>query len=152
MLPSNVTSNLDYLANLGILDFDAASYIAGTRPRYVGSPGRDIPPVVYTTLDGTNLKQPAYDNFNGKVSQTPLWKKFLFGALAIGGMFFWGPQLVKLCRNLKLPSFKNLFSRGKNSAKNLHQQAKNSSLWNNTKTAFMNNWTRVKNAAKRNKP
>ena len=41
----NWAANLDMLAQNGVLDYDAPSYITGQKPRYVGSP--DIIPSPY---------------------------------------------------------------------------------------------------------
>ncbi len=113
MLPPNVTSNLDFLANIGVLDFDAASYIAGSQPRYIGSPQAILPPVVHTPMDGKHLAQPSADNFNGKTSSASLWTKILLSATAISLLIAKGSKIGKFVKGFKLPSIKNLFPKFK---------------------------------------
>ncbi len=114
MLPPNVTANLDFLANIGVLDFDAASYIAGSSPRYIGYTNNILPPIVHTPMDGKHLVQPSEDSFNGKTaSDGSLWTKILLSAAAISAAIIGGPKLGKSIKSLKLPSIKNLFPKFK---------------------------------------
>ena len=89
----NWAGNLDMLAQNGVLDFDAASYIMGQKPRYVGNPSHPNP------FNGQppsipNLQQPEIDEFrpetkkDDKQPSLPAWKKWVFGALAVGVLVF----------------------------------------------------------------
>ena len=105
----NWAGNLDMLAQNGVIDFDAASYIMGQPLRYVGnptnpSPFNGQPPTM------TNLNQPKIDEFKinnqqnqgGQPSSIPTWKKVAFGALAIGGLAFFGYKFKSIsswCKN-----------------------------------------------------
>lgn len=93
----NWAGNLDMLAQNGVIDFDAASYIMDKSPRYVGNPANPSPfsgqpPTM------TNLNQPKIDEFNMNsdkkdVAKPSSWKKWAFGALALGGLIFGGFKL-----------------------------------------------------------
>ena len=93
----NWAGNLDMLAQNGVIDFDAASYIMNKSPRYVGNPSHPSP------FNGqpptmTNLNQPKIDEFNMNsdkkdVAKPSSWKKWAFGALALGGLIFGGFKL-----------------------------------------------------------
>ena len=93
----NWAGNLDMLAQNGVIDFDGASYIMGQPLRYVGNPSHPSPfngqpPTI------TNLNQPKIDEFkmNGDkkdVAKPSSWKKWAFGALALGGLIFGGFKL-----------------------------------------------------------
>lgn len=87
----NWAGNLDMLAQNGVLDFDGASYITGQKPRYVGNPAHPSP------FNGQppsipNLQQPDIDEFrpqgqkDDNSPKLPAWKKWAFGALAIGAL------------------------------------------------------------------
>lgn len=93
----NWAGNLDMLAQNGVIDFDAASYIMDKPPRYVGNPSHPSP------FNGqpptmTNLNQPKIDEFNMNgdrkdTAKPASWKKWAFGALALGGLIFGGFKL-----------------------------------------------------------
>ena len=55
MLSGNLTANLDNLARIGVIDFDAAAYIAGTNPRFYGAPNAYTSPFVDTPMDYTTF-------------------------------------------------------------------------------------------------
>ena len=113
----NWAGNLDMLAQNGVIDFDAASYIMGQPLRYVGnptnpSPFNGQPPTM------TNLNQPKIDEFKinnqqnqeGQPSSIPTWKKVAFGALAIGGYKFRAklvPFIKKQFGKINLKNAKN---------------------------------------------
>ena len=155
MLDPNITMNLDHLANLGILDYDAAAHIAGCRPRYAGNPNNPfIPPVVHTPLDGA-LFNPAPDTFNGKSLETPSkitdslfpnapdWKKWLFGAVVVLG----GMSILRGVKNFKLSNLfapiKKLFGKSGTTASNV---ASNSSNF------IKNSWKKVVGMFSKAKP
>ncbi len=111
----NWAYNLDTLAQNGILDFDAPSFITGQAPRYVGTPS--LPPSPYAgppLPSAPAMKQPEVDEFHREKTKTPskkddknyvknpLWKKLLFGAVALTalGVGIW-----------KFKSIKNLFKK-----------------------------------------
>lgn len=90
----NWAGNLDMLAQNGVIDFDGASYIMGQPLRYVGNPTNPNP------FNGqpptmTNLNQPKIDEFKMSgdkkdVAKPSSWKKWAFGALALGALIFGG--------------------------------------------------------------
>ena len=103
----NWAGNLDMLAQNGVIDFDAASYVMGQPLRYVGNPANPNP------FNGqpptmTNLSQPQIDEFKMNsdrkdIAKPSSWKKWAFGALALGGLIFGGfklkSKLVPLAKN-----------------------------------------------------
>ncbi len=120
VMSSNWASNLDMLAQNGVLDFDAASFVTGQAPRYVGAPSLPPSPYVGPPLPpAPALSQPQVDEFHQKKAKiptkeeqnkdyikNPTWKKLLFGALAIGAV---SVGIVKLKSLNKLT--KNLFNK-----------------------------------------
>lgn len=90
----NWAGSLDMLAQNGVIDFDAASYIMGQPLRYVGNPAHPNP------FNGqpptmTNLQQPNIDEFKpqtdkDKSPKLPMWKKLAFAAIAVGGLAIGG--------------------------------------------------------------
>lgn len=119
-MSGNWANNLDMLAQNGVLDFDAASFVTGQAPRYVGAPYAPYSPYLGPPLpNAPALNQPQTDEFQqGKTKiplqekqnrdfiKNPTWKKLLFGALAIGAV---GVGIVKLKSLNKLT--KNLFNK-----------------------------------------
>ena len=89
----NWAGNLDMLAQNGVIDFDAASYVMGQKPRYVGNPAHPNP-FNGQTPSIPNLQQPEIDEFRpqgqsqDKSSKLPLWKKIAFGVLVVGTLGF----------------------------------------------------------------
>lgn len=73
----------DMLASEGIIDFDAAAYLTGSRPRYAGSPQFPLTDMPNLNLSGP--KSDVYDTKNNSIIKNPNWKKWLFAAIAIGG-------------------------------------------------------------------
>lgn len=103
-MSSNWAYNLDMLAQNGILDFDAPSFITGQAPRYVGSPSAPPSPYIGPLPNAPAIKQPEVDVFrqeeakvptkkeeNKEYVKNPSWKKWLFGAVAIAtvGVGIW---------------------------------------------------------------
>ena len=94
-MSENWAFDLDMLAHNNVLDFDAPAYVREQRPRYVGSPAVMPSPFGVQQPDTSNLEQPQNDEFkpaqnNKELVKNPAWKKFLFGALALGGLGFAG--------------------------------------------------------------
>jgi len=99
-MTSNWANNLDILAQNGVLDFDAASFVTGQAPRYVGAPSAPPSPYIGPPLPSAPaLKQPQVDEFhqekakipskkeeNKDYIKNPTWKKLLFGAVAVGAV------------------------------------------------------------------
>lgn len=82
----NWVNSTDMLADAGIIDFDAAAYITGSRPRYMGSP--QFP---FAGVPNLNLSGPSSDVYgasDNKIVKNPSWKKWLFGVLAVGGAVY----------------------------------------------------------------
>ena len=116
-MTTNWAYNLDMLAQNGVLDFDAPSFVMGQNPRYVGSPMRPPSPYAGQVPPAPALNQPEMDEFKPQKQkqpqtdkqdnideiQNPSWKKWLFGALAIGGLVFLGfkgKSIYKWVKNL----------------------------------------------------
>lgn len=95
----NLGFNADMLAQNKVLDFDAAAYLMDTAPRYIGNPTGPTAPFVMPNQsnpipDAKLPQQPQIDEFQ-KQSEDKLnmpkvasWKKWAFGALAIGTAIF----------------------------------------------------------------
>lgn len=96
-------TSVDMLADAGIINFDAAAYVTGTRPRYACTPQFPI-----EQMPSLDLSQPQADTFSSSTSNSivknPGWKQWVFGALAIGGLV-WGAKT--LSKN-PIKSFGNL--------------------------------------------
>ena len=120
MLSPGLVNNLDNLAREGIIDYDAASFILGTKPRYIGNPTyQQLPLPDMSDVDTSNLKQPEKDEMHythneaqDLKSKNPLWKKALFAVVAGGLLIFGGRKLIKLkpVQNL-INKFMNLFKK-----------------------------------------
>lgn len=92
-MTSNWAYNLDTLAQNGILDFDAPSYIMEKSPRYVGKPTSETSPFQgpLPNVPGLNaLESDEYVNKKDGQFKNPSWKKWLFGSLALGGIVLGG--------------------------------------------------------------
>lgn len=104
-------NDLDALASAGVIDFDAPAYIYGTKPRYYGNPAFEtIPPNL------PKPQQPQSDIFdkNPTPVKNPSWKKWLFGALATGGIIFGASKLKfvkKLFKKINLTNLKTIPSK-----------------------------------------
>lgn len=91
IMSENWAYNLDMLAQNNVINFDAPAYIRGEKPRYVGSPNT-MPP---DFIPGKMQEQPKKDEFvkpsdDTNAVKNPSWKKWLFGALALGGVALLG--------------------------------------------------------------
>lgn len=95
-------TSVDMLADAGIINFDAAAYVTGSKPRYIGNLPRPIdqmpslnlglPDDVLSPLQADVYNPLASNNSpagNNSPVKNPAWKKMLFGALSIGGII-WG--------------------------------------------------------------
>jgi len=144
-MDSNWVSALDMLAAGGVIDFDAPAYLLDQKPRYVGHPDLERLPLenpIYLP-QGTKLKNvPDKDLFDkskdGNLIHNPKWKKFMFGAVALGGIisaFIFLKNPLSAIKSFKLPklSLPKLnfpkFTGVKNFA---------SKIWNGIKVPF--NW------------
>lgn len=98
-MAENWVYNLDMLAQNGVINYDAASFIKGQPPRFVGNPTNppDANPAVFDEVPKAPLmSQPDVDEFNKQNSQEkkdglvklPLWKKLAFSALLACGLGF----------------------------------------------------------------
>lgn len=143
----NWAGNLDMLAQNGVIDFDAASYIMDKSPRYVGNPSHPSP------FNGqpptmTNLNQPKIDEFNMNsdkkdVAKPSSWKKWAFGALALGGLIFGGfklkSKLIPWAKNtwnkVGLKSVGNWISKKTKSVGNFFKKG-----WNSTGGYLKKGW------------
>ena len=125
---SNWSYNLDMLAQNGVLDFDAPSFIMGQNPRYVGRPAYPPSPFVGQVPKVPALNQPEIDEFKQNPIQTPkkeekdtnslknpAWKKWLFGTLAVGSLIFAGfkfKSIKKWFKNISSKNIKNSIVKG----------------------------------------
>ena len=100
-MSENWAYNLDMLAQNGVLSYDAPSFVMGQTPRYVGAPSSPPSPFVDVPPRAPAMSQPEIDEFkrekqdmpetgdkDNNFIKNPLWKKLLFGTLAIGGIGF----------------------------------------------------------------
>ena len=128
----NWANNLDMLAQNGVLDYDAASYIMGQPPRYVGnpvmpSPFAGQPPVA------PNMQQPEIDEFKpskdkNDIVKNPSWKKWAFALITASAFVFGGWKF----KSKFLPFIR----------KNLLK----------TKSFIQNNWNKLINVFKKKTP
>ena len=128
MLSPNVTANLDHLASLGILDYDAAAHIAGTAPRYIGSPTHYVSPTVMTPLDYTNFSYnpgcrayPGYNPFYNYGQYNGLfgipWKTVFGTAGILGGLYICGKLFLAGITGIQNFSVKGFFKNSKKALK-----------------------------------
>lgn len=115
-MTTNWAYNLDMLAQNGVLDFDAPSFIMGQNPRYVGRPMMPPSPYAGKVPTAPALNQPEMDEFKPQKQKqpqkdqndtsfvhNPSWKKWAFGILAIGGLIlagFKGKSIYKWVKNI----------------------------------------------------
>lgn len=97
-MAENWVNNLDMCAQSGILNYDGAAFIKGQAPRYVGNPSDNIPPLAEMP-EKPLMAQPEIDEFKREANESkesavpvkiPAWKKWAFGALALGCLIFAG--------------------------------------------------------------
>ncbi len=121
--------NLDNLAANGVIDFDAPAFLLDKKPRYIGNPSLEELPLESPMYlpEGVKLKDlPSVDTFGNpedkNLVSNPLWKKVLFGAIALGaavagtiGIFkFKGglknikKSFSKFISNIKMPSLEKI--------------------------------------------
>lgn len=126
----NWATNLDMLAQNGVLDYDAPSYITGQKPRYVGS--LSVIPSPYAGPASNPkipyLREPDVDEFlhekpdKRDIVANPSWKKWVFGLVAAGALVFGGikfkskilPAIKKLPQTLKFDKVADFFKKGWN--------------------------------------
>lgn len=136
----NWATNLDMLAQNGVLDYDAPSYITGQKPRYVGSPS--VIPSPYAGPASNPkipyLREPDVDEFlhekpdKKDIVANPSWKKWTFGLVAAGALIFGGikfkskilPAIKKLPQILKLDKVADFFKNGWNKFTGLFKSKK----------------------------
>lgn len=136
----NWATNLDMLAQNGVLDYDAPSYITGQKPRYVGSPS--VIPSPYAGPASNPkipyLREPDVDEFlhekpdKKDIVANPFWKKWAFGLVAAGALIFGGikfkskilPAIKKLPQTLKLGKVADFFKNGWNKFTGLFKSKK----------------------------
>lgn len=113
---SNWATNLDMLAQEGVISFDAPSFVMGQKPRYVGNPKlQQMQPFLGPVPDAPliNQPQPIIDEFkqsgdnNKNYVKNPAWKKWLFGAVSVAALIFGGYKFKKTL----IPFFKNIGSK-----------------------------------------
>ena len=92
MLPANAVINLDNLSTIGVLDYDAAAYLAGSRPRYYGAPVNGYAPIdVPTPMDYADFSY----NQNSRKNSFGIGT-FFKGLLTLGGIYLGGKLLWKI--------------------------------------------------------
>lgn len=136
----NWATNLDMLAQNGVLDYDAPSYITGQKPRYVGSPSV-IPSPYAGPASNPKIpyfREPDVDEFlhekpdKRDIVANPSWKKWVFGLVAAGALVFGGykfklkilPAIKKLPQTLKLDKVADFFKKGWNKFTGLFKSKK----------------------------
>lgn len=86
-------SDLDYLAMAGVLDFDAAAYVQGTKPRYTGNP-MNVPFVPDMPQMSPFNVTPHTDEFintdkkDNEIVKNASWKKWLFGGTIAAALLY----------------------------------------------------------------
>lgn len=136
----NWATNLDMLAQNGVLDYDAPSYVTGQKPRYVGSPS--VIPSPYAGPASNPkipyLREPDVDEFlhekpdKRDIVANPSWKKWVFGLVAAGALVFGGikfkskilPAIKKLPQTLKFDKVADFFKKGWNKFTGLFKSKK----------------------------
>ena len=136
----NWAGSLDMLAQNGVLDYDAPSYITGQKPRYVGSPS--VIPSPYAGPASNPkipyLREPDVDEFlhekpdKKDIVANPSWKKWMFGLVTAGALIFGGikfkskilPAIKKLPQTLKLDKVADFFKNGWNKFTGLFKSKK----------------------------
>lgn len=138
------STDLDMLAQAGVIDFDAPSYIYGRTPRYIGNPVMPNPfgeGVEKPTLS----EQPKIDEFKqpkeneAYETHSPVWKKVLFATVALGALIFTGYKCKGLI-NKGWNALTGLFKGGTSSTTTSSVGSKLKSAWNSTVTACKNGW------------
>lgn len=112
-MSSNWISDLDNLAMSGILDFDAAAYVQGSKPRYIGNP-MSVPFVPDMPKDTSFLAPPKTDEFidppstkDNSIVKNPSWKKWAFGGTIATALVYVGCRIAGV--KIKMPAaIKNL--------------------------------------------
>lgn len=137
MLAGNITANLDNLATLGVIDYDGAAYIAGSRPRFYGAPNAYTSPFVDTPMDYTTF------SYNQNRQPTPWWKTIFKGALALGALYFGGKFLLKTGKGVKALSPKNWFSGKKPAAPAVPPAPAKTSWFKNIGNSISDFWSNL---------
>lgn len=180
-MSTNWAYNLDLLAQNGVIDFDAPSFVMNQNPRYIGRPSYPPSPYAGTIPPAPALNQPKVDEFkpqkthtvqntkdpdkfkpekqqipekeekNNDIIKNPSWKKWTFGILAIGGLVLAGFKFKSIMNWIK-----NKFS---NTGSSISKKLKWSNIktfcskkWNSTKTFTTKYWNKFKGLFKKNKP
>ncbi len=158
-MSENWAYNLDLLAMNNVIDYDAASFITGQKPRYVGRPAMPPSPYVGQPPKAPAINQPEIDEFKREKAQlpenedknesfikNPSWKKWLFGALALGGIVLAGFKYKSILNWFKggcgLKGLKNKFD---------WQKTKDfvKDKFDKTRDFFKDGWQKVKGWFKR---
>lgn len=159
-MSSNWAYNLDMLAQNGVIDFDGASFVTGQKPRYVGRPSMPPSPYVGNVPPAPALNQLEIDEFkqekpklpqketaDNDIVNNPSWKKWVFGALALGGLALAGYKIKpvnKWIRDfIKAPS-------SKIKTKVKWQDIKDfiSDKWRTVKDFCLKGWNKLRNVFK----
>lgn len=147
-MSTNWAYNLDMLAQNGVIDFDAPSYVIGQNPRYIGNPA-SISPFVGQPPQAPLLNQKQIDEFQPSTPQidngvkNPAWKKWLFGAVAVGTIIFAGFKSKSIGQWIKK-------SWNKVSSKLSWQSIKKGA--NSVGTSIKNGWNKFIGLFKKKKP
>lgn len=117
-MSSNWISNLDMLAQNGVIGFDAPAYVMDQKPRYIGNPQLELPPFEGPIPDAPLMATPTKDEFNSAQKEVnkqkeinkddnmvhnPKWKKILLGAIGVGALVVGGVKF----KSTILPWIKN---------------------------------------------
>ena len=97
----NWVTDVDLLAANGIIDFDAAAFLHGRPPRYIGNPAfRVPPPMPNAPVMRPQLDKDTYRPKDKPLIDNPTWKKLLFTFVA-GGTLIYGGYKLKNKKPLK---------------------------------------------------
>lgn len=106
-MADNWVANLDMLSANGIIDYDAAAYLRGTPPRYIGNPSLRTQPQPLPPTGVAPMRPPigkdTFDPADKPLIENPFWKKALFVLVAGGTLIFGGIKLknAKPLKNIK---------------------------------------------------
>ena len=119
MLSPGVTGSLDHLSNIGVLDYDAAADIAGSKPRYYGYLQGSASPIVPTPMDSVS-----FSNYGNNPEHS--WLKAAgIALLGAGGLFLGGKVLLGIFKGLDRVSSKKFGSKLKKSLEGIGEEIGN---------------------------
>ena len=116
MLSPSVTGSLDYLSSLGVLDYDAAADIAGSKPRYYGYLQGSVSPIVPTPMDSVSFSH------YGQSQENSWLKKIGIAFLGLGGLFLGGKVVLGIFKGMDKVASKKFGFKFKKSIENIGEE------------------------------